>query len=138
MKAKLLHEAEITHPALKSLDDIQRLQHELLSRKISSDEYRRRRSIVAKAGTVIDHPEAWRLVCHGQAEPFDQECIDRVGQATLKKLDRLAKKYELLETAQLSGTPIDASDAAVQAFKATRAERRAKLAQAEEIVTPAT
>ena len=32
---------------------------------------------VLPAGTVIDHPQAWRLVGAGVAEPYDKECDER-------------------------------------------------------------
>ena len=32
---------------------------------------------ILPAGTVIDHPMAWRLVGAGVAEPYDKECDER-------------------------------------------------------------
>lgn len=136
MRARLNQEMEITHPDLQSMDDVRRLEQLFLSRQITQDEFLRKRRVRAAAGTVIEHPEAWRL-CFGPAEPFDAECVAAVGRATLKRHDRLVEKYAKLENAQLSGTAIDASAEAVAAFQQDRAARRDKLQEAPAVVAPA-
>jgi len=128
MKAKLIVEREITHPDIKSIDDFKNLIHLQLSGKINGEEFRRRSRVVGTIGTVIDHPEAWRLVEMGIAEPVDQECIDRVCANKLAKLDRLKVRAERLEVAQATGiAALDATDEQVKEFKADRAKKRAKM-----------
>jgi hypothetical protein len=128
VKAKLIVEREITHPDLKSTDDLKRLIHLQLSGQINGDEFRRRARVVGTVGTVIDHPDAWRLVEMGIAEPFDQECLDRVDANKLKKLERLAQRAEKLEYAQATGiTALDATAEQVKEFKNERAEKRSKM-----------
>ena len=127
MKAKLLFDKEITHPDLKSAEHLHAVIDKQRRGQLTKEAFRQATRVLAKAGHVIDHPEAWRLVEMGIAEPADQECVNAVDEAKLKKLHRLAAKAELLDVAQASGTPIDASDAAVAGFKTRRAEKRATL-----------
>lgn len=38
----------------------------------------------AKKGTIIDHPDAWKLVRLGVAEPADVECRKKAGMTPAK------------------------------------------------------
>ncbi len=135
MKAKLLFDQEITNPALKSLDDLSALRAKLHAGVISATEYDAGRKCLAVAGTVIDNPQAFGLVLMGIAEPADQECIDRVGQARLRRMSLRVDAAEKLDVAQATGTKADATDEQVADFKRARAERRKKLDVVEGTVT---
>ena len=134
MKAKLFRDELITHPDLKSHDDIKALEHEIHSGQIGVEEYNRRRRAAVKAGTVIDHPQAWQLVAMGIAEPVDQECVNRAalampGAISLDaKIANAVEGMERLESGQVTGDPkVDATDAQAEQLKAAKV---AQLAQA--------
>ena len=133
MKAKLLRDELITHPDLKSHDDIKALDHLIHSGQIGPDEYLKRRRAAAKAGTVIDHPRAWELVTMGIAEPVDQECVNRAAMAMPgaisldAKIQNAAEGMDRLESAQVTGDPkIDATDEQAEQLKAAKVEQLAK------------
>jgi hypothetical protein len=48
---------------------------------------------VAPAGEVIDHPNAWRLVRMGVAEPADDECRAKADMSP-EKMERAKVRYE--------------------------------------------
>lgn len=48
---------------------------------------------VKPAGTLIDHPQAFRLVQQGCAEPVDPQCRARAGVSGAK-LEDLKRKYQ--------------------------------------------
>lgn len=134
MKAKLLRDELITHPDLKSHDDIKTLEHEIHSGQIGVEEYNRRRRAAVKAGTVIDHPQAWQLVAMGIAEPVDQECVNRAalampGAISLEmKIANAAEGMGRVESAQVTGDPrYDATDEQAEQLRAAKV---AQLAQA--------
>jgi hypothetical protein len=46
------------------------------------------------AGTIVEHPDAWKLVLMGSAEPADEECQEKVSrQATPDQLRRAQRIY---------------------------------------------
>jgi len=57
--------------------------------------------IVNKAGTEIDHPDCWRLVRCGVAEPLDEECAHRANVSVATLRQRVAA-YERLESQDLT------------------------------------
>lgn len=50
---------------------------------------------VKPQGTVIDHPDAWKLVRMGVASPADYECSEKADMSTTQ-IERAAKAYERL------------------------------------------
>jgi hypothetical protein len=134
MKCKLLRDELITHPDLKSWDDVHALGHELHSGKITPAEYEKRIRAAVPAGTVIDHPQAYMLVAMGRAEPVDEECKQRAASI----MPQASKGFDFalasavvaadrLDTAQVTGDArFDASDAEVEAMKKAREDRIAK------------
>jgi hypothetical protein len=106
MKCTLLTEKEIYEPAATP---------EL----IASCE-RRGTHLFAPAGTVLDHPECWRIVQMGQAEPADDECREKAGmnaeqmEAAQKAAKRLAagidsEDYTKFDAGEILGYNADGS-----------------------------
>lgn len=133
MKCKLLRDELITHPDLKSFDDIKKLAELVHTGKISADEYDRRSRVTVKAGTVIDHPYAWQLVAMGMAEPYDQECKNRAesampGSIPLElKIEAAVAGLQRTEDAQVIGDPAhDATPEQVEIMRAVREKRLAR------------
>jgi hypothetical protein len=62
------------------------------------------RFVKKPAGTVVDHPEAWRLVRMGVAEPVDDECRE-AANVSEERLKVLAAKYERLNKGMGTGDP---------------------------------
>ena len=134
MKAILLRDELITHPDLKSWDDVHDLADKFHKGEISPEEYEKRIRLAVKAGTVIDHPHAYMLVAMGRAEPVDEECKQRAAaimpQTTGGFEFALASAVvaaDRLDTAQVTGdTRLDASEAQIAAMKKAREDRIAK------------
>ena len=72
------------------------------------------------AGHLIDHPDAWRLVQMGVAEPADPACVQRAGMtpertaAALKAFERVAKgiapeDYDAFDSGEMTGYHADGS-----------------------------
>jgi hypothetical protein len=131
MQAKLIRDAEITHPDLKTFDDIRDLAAKFHNGEIGPDEYRAKSRIEVKAGTIIDHPKAFWLVTMGLAEPVDEQCKKAAacrmagGQATFDgNLAAAIEGAERMEKAQITGDPMhDLSDNEVEKMKAARAAK---------------
>ena len=133
MKCRLLRDEQITHPDLKNFEDFKAIAAEFHSGEISRDEYLEKTRCDVKAGTIIDHPQAFWLVAMGRAEPVDAECT-RAAAARMAgrngsfdaDLIAAAEAADRLDAAQVTGDPqLDATDAQVEAMKAERAERKA-------------
>lgn len=56
------------------------------------------------AGTVVEHPDAWRLVRMGVARPADEECR-LAANVSEERLQVLAAKYERLNKGMGTGDP---------------------------------
>lgn len=76
---------------------------------------------VQKAGTVIDHPDAWKLVLQGKAVPADEECKRKVPftpsqmQAAINAGEKLSRKiapddYDAYDRGLMVGYKPDGSD----------------------------
>lgn len=69
---------------VKLLRDMERLNPEWSREKAEEartkgERYDTPHTIDAPAGTEIEHPDAWRLVVLGHAEPIDEEATRRAG-----------------------------------------------------------
>lgn len=64
--------------------------------------YRVPATITSPAGTEIDHPDAWRLVHLGVAEPLDEECQEVAGLTPDEIAEREAR-YRALEAGRATG-----------------------------------
>jgi hypothetical protein len=55
-----------------------------------------RKNTPAPTGTVIEHPDAWKLVRMGMAEPEDDECRERAGMngEQMRKAQYAQDKFE--------------------------------------------
>lgn len=104
MKARMLREEEITHPNLKTPADVTAWRAKLNREEITPQEWREGMFLRVKAGTVIDHPHAYKLCQMGMAEPHDQECLDRCNRLRLD-LDAAAAGQDRIRNAQLTGDP---------------------------------
>jgi len=134
MRAKLIRSQEITHPDLMImrggvLDQeatlrARQVQMNLCaSRQITWDEYKRRTSIRAQEGHIVDHPGAYYLVMMGAAEPYDDECRQKCGM-TAPKIEAALIAGEKLHKAQLTGQrQHDAADGDAEKAHETRLER---------------
>jgi hypothetical protein len=134
MKARLIRSQEITHPDLMimtggELDQAATLRARQVqmnlcaSGKITSVEYKRRISIRAQEGHIVDHPAAWMLVRMGAAEPYDEECRQRCG-LTAPKIEAALIAGERLNRAQLTGQRrYDAADGDAVRAQETRLGR---------------
>lgn len=60
------------------------------------------RTVTAVAGTEIEHPDAWRLVRLGVAEPADDDCRS-AADVSPEELVRRAARYERLNSGRGSG-----------------------------------
>lgn len=60
------------------------------------------KTVEAPAGTEIEHPDAWRLVRLGVAEPADDECAT-VANVPPEDLARRAAKYDKLAAGRATG-----------------------------------
>jgi hypothetical protein len=110
MKARLLRDEEITHPRLKSVADVVAWRKKLDLEEISPQEWRAGMFLQVKAGTVVDHPHAHRLVLMGMAEPYDQECKARCERLNVD-VDLTAEAQDRVRQAQLTGDPAYDRDA---------------------------
>jgi predicted nucleic acid-binding Zn ribbon protein len=102
MQAKMLRDEEITHPRLKSAADIAAWRAKLDREEITPQEWRDGMFLKIKAGTVIDHPHAHRLVAMGMAEPHDKECSDRCKRLEIDA-EVTAEGQDRTRAAQLTG-----------------------------------
>ncbi|HWL09550.1 MAG TPA: hypothetical protein VNQ76_14165 [Planctomicrobium sp.] len=87
MKAKLVREHDVLNP------DYNRDHHTLCVAR--GERYPISMTKKAPAGTIIDHPEAWRLVTLGAAVPEDDECRQRAG-LTEKQMEKVIAAAERL------------------------------------------
>ena len=117
MKVRFLRDEQIFHPDIVGRDYAETLRNVATVRDqfnrgdLNGREMRERIWIWVNAGYVMDHPEAWRLVLIGMAEPVDEECMRKLGPEVCANVDALLRKYDKLRVAQLSGDPkLDASD----------------------------
>lgn len=62
------------------------------------------------AGTVIDHPDAYKLVLHGVAEPFDDECRKKAGLSPEKASAAVAFQAKAKKGLQEAVDPQTPSD----------------------------
>lgn len=123
MKCRLLFDSMVRNQKLSKAERNELVQ-QLVAGKITRKYLSEQLSFLAKKGTVIDHPRAFRLVQLGQAEPADEECTFAADMSDAKIAAAFAAQT-LLQRAQLLGAEHDASDADVAAAKTTREERRA-------------
>ena len=130
MKARLLRDELITHPDLKSFADIARLGDDYHAGRLTREQYQNKLQLTAKAGTVIDHPEAHLLVAMGIAEPVDIECKNRAncimrGNCSLdEKIVHAAEVADKLIVGQSTGiADVDATDEQAEALRANREKR---------------
>ena len=111
MKAKFLRDEEITHPGLKSQADVIEWRRRLDNEEITPQEWRAGMFLKVKAGTVIDHPHAHRLVLMGMATPHDKECLERCKRLRVDP-EVTAQGQDNTRLAQLTGDPnLDRDDA---------------------------
>lgn len=61
-------------------------------------------TIMFPTGTEIEHPDAWRLVRMGVADPVDDECREAAGLTPEQIAERQAR-YEKLEAGRATGDP---------------------------------
>lgn len=66
MKCKLIRPLKVKNPLYDSV------QHQQANR--DRKPYRVKQWVTARVGHEIDHPDAWKLVCNGDASPVDAEC----------------------------------------------------------------
>lgn len=131
MKAKLLRDELITHPNIKSFDHLKALAGRLHRGEISKAQFNARTHLAAKAGTIIDHPQAFQLVALGRAEPVDDECRKRAAMALPggevdfdAALANAVEAADRTDDCQVTGDPeFDATPEQVEAMRAARAAR---------------
>ena len=117
MKVRFNRDEQIFNPDIVGRDHAETLRNVATVRdqfnrgELTGREMRERIWIWVKGGYVLDHPEAWRLVLIGMAEPVDEECMRKLGPDVCASVDSLLRKYDKLRVAQLSGDPnLDATD----------------------------
>lgn len=92
MKVKLIRPASTLNPKWD------RQEAERCRR--SGKKYDVEHSIPVEAGTVIDHPDAWKLIRMGYAEPEDDEARERAGltpeqiQKAIAGQNRIQEEFE--------------------------------------------
>ena len=120
MKAKLTRPALQIQPGLqgqKGKPARNALTAAYLNKQISKSEYRKRYYRTVDAGTVIEGPNAWRLVQLGKAVPDDAEC-KAAADMTEEQIEAAQLAGEALERGQATGLALfdaddDAADAAL-------------------------
>ena len=92
MKVKLIRPATTLNPQWSSA--------EAARCRDQGKKYDVSHSIPREAGYVIDHPDAWKLIRAGYAEPEDDESRERAGltpaqiQAAIKGQDKIQEDYQ--------------------------------------------
>ena len=134
MKARLIRSQEITHPDLMitrggvldqdaSLRARQVQMNLCASRRITFDEYKKRISIRAQEGHIVDHPSSYLLVMMGAAAPYDAECRQAC-RMSAPKIEAALIAGEKLNRAQATGQKrYDAADGDAARAEAKRLER---------------
>lgn len=131
MRVRLLRDTDIRHPDLCGPDGRRKRQALLLQHmqgKLSREQIGQRLMVRVPAGHIVDHPDAFRLVQLGAAEPVDRESILAAGMSP-SQVDRAAELGARLENGQALPDELadqNATDDDVTDAKATRSRRRAK------------
>lgn len=106
MEARLTRPAVQVHPDLRGPDGKQK-RRQIIARyfreKLHDKTWLKQQLFVAvPAGTVVSHPQAWRLVKLGKAEPVDFECRAAAGYSE-GQIEAAQLAGEALERAQATG-----------------------------------
>ena len=98
MKAKLLRETQSINPMYRTEDG--RYNHAKYKQH-KREGIKNPLHVINPVGTIIDHPDCWRLVRCGVAEPVDDECRNAAGM-TVEQIAKSAAEYERLETEDIT------------------------------------
>ena len=113
MKCKLLRDEMVRNQKITKAER-NALVQKLIAGKITRKQMSEQLSQLAKAGTVIDHPRAFRLVQLGVAEPADNECTFAADMSD-SKIAAAFESQTRTRTAQLLDPASNGTKAGVKA-----------------------
>lgn len=96
MKARLLRDC-IKIPDGVTQEQLDEFRAKRNAGEITNEDFKAATEEFAPKGTIIDHPDAWKLVKLGQAEPADEECEKRADMTPEQIEAAFAAQQKLLD-----------------------------------------